>query len=115
MPLIDIYKKVFELIPEGVDIIPNNFDFVNNNYAIEVKVAENINGTKIEDDITLQIRVCGVSENKGAIITKAMEIDQLLNDSEFDRCWVVRENPYLTGYSDADKWNSVLQYIIKKY
>ena len=115
MTLRDIYDHVYNtLLPTAYDGIPNDFDF-KNGIAIDVKIGESIINKHDLDDITLQIRIVGLLERKMAIVEQGEQIDGLVNDHHFGSCYIVREDPYLVTYEDGDKFNVVLQYIIKNF
>ncbi|MDS0525459.1 hypothetical protein NNC19_07195 [Clostridium sp. SHJSY1] len=115
MTLNEIQVSLFTLIPEAYDQITSDFDFVKNSYAIEMKIGDSVQDNIINDEITLQIRITGIKENKMLIQNKAFELDKKINDIDFKDCWIVRDNAYYTSYYDTDKFNSVLQYTIKNY
>lgn len=115
MTLRDIYDHVYNtLLPTSYDGIPNDFDF-KNGIAIDVKIGESIINKHDLDDITLQIRIVGLLERKMDIVEQGEQIDDLVNNHCFSPCYIVREDPYLVTYEDGDKFNVVLQYIIKNF
>lgn len=111
--IIKINKEIFNLIDEAYDKIPSDFDFKKSN-AVEIKIAQNMSSNSYRNDITLQVRVVGLEYYKGAVITNADELDKLLNKKRFLNCRIVRENAWYTSYYDEDKYNIVLQYLIKQ-
>lgn len=112
--LIKILEKIYSML-DGFDKIPSNFDFINNEYAIEVKVADTIFDYQERQEIPLQIRLVGVDRNKIIMIEEAERIDKIFNNEVFFNNWIVRNNPYISTYSDNDKFNIVLSYYVKNY
>lgn len=115
LDLTDIQKKIFLLIPGGVDNISSTFDFTKNPYAVQVRVGDSVSDDVITNDISFEIRICGLTKNKMTIQSKAKDLDLILNKTTIDLYWIVRNNVYYTSYYDVDKFNVVLQYTIKKY
>ena len=112
----DYLYKEYE---EAYDTIPTDFNFIDNTYAIEFKIAENITDNYYKDDISLQVRVVGLVENKYKIINKALTLLEELNklDIIIDNYSyrIIKENVPYTSYTDEDKFNSVLMLNIQKY
>ena len=112
----DYLYKEYE---EAYDTIPTDFNFIDNTYAIEFKIAENITDNYYKDDISLQVRVVGLVENKYKIINKALTLLEELNkldiitDNYSYR--IIKENVPYTSYTDEDKFNAVLMLNIQKY
>lgn len=110
-----LYKKY----EEAYDTIPADFNFIDNTYAIEFKIAENITDNYYKDNISLQVRVVGLVENKYKIINKALTLLEELNkidiitDNYSYR--IIKENVPYTSYKDEDKFNVVLMLNIIKY
>ncbi|CUP74402.1 hypothetical protein [Clostridium baratii] len=109
----EIQKEIFNLVPEAIDEVPADFNFKKDN-AIEIKIADNITNKFYLDDITLQIRIVGLKNNKFNIQDIAENLDKKFNKARFINCRVVRENAWYTSYYDEDKFNAVLQYLIKR-
>lgn len=114
LDLTSIQVKIFQLIPTGVDTISSTFDYTKGN-AIQVRVGDSITDETESNDISLEVRICGLTKNKIAIQAKAKDLDKILNQTAIEYYWIVRNNVYLTSYYDNDKFNVVLQYTIKKY
>ena len=112
----DYLYKEYE---EAYDTIPTDFNFIDNTYAIEFKIAENITDNYYKDDISLQVRVVGLVENKYKIINKALTLLEELNkiDIIIDNYSyrIIKENVPYTSYTDEDKFNVVLMLNIIKY
>ena len=112
----DYLYKEYE---EAYDTIPTDFNFIDNTYAIEFKIAENITDNYYKDDISLQVRVVGLVENKYKIINKALTLLEELNkiDIIIDNYSyrIIKENVPYTSYTDEDKFNAVLMLNIIKY
>lgn len=114
LDLTDIQKKLFALIPTGVDTISSTFDYTKGN-AVQIRAGDSVSDDIIENDISLEIRICGLAKNKITIQTKATDLDKILNQTTIEYYWIVRNNVYYSSYYDGDKFNVVLQYTIKKY
>lgn len=114
-----IAKYLYEEYEEAYDTIPTDFNFIDNTYAIELKIAENITDNYYKDDISLQVRVVGLVENKYKIINKSLTLLEELNklDIIIDNYSyrIIKENVPYTSYTDEDKFNSVLMLNIIKY
>lgn len=118
MDLVAIIEYIFSLFSNednAFDKIPSEFDFKNNKYAIEIKIGSSITDADYMNEVPLQIRVVGLDRNKLDILNKSKEIDLIVNDIDFNNCWIVRSNPYMTTYDDEDKYNVVLIYYINNY
>ena len=114
--MIELYTWIYDtLITESYDSISSDFDFINNAYAVEVKIGENIVNRLNIDDITLQVRIVGLSKNKITLLEKAEQLDNTINNSYYENYHIVRENPYMATYIDEDKTNIVLQYLVKRF
>lgn len=116
--IIQYYKELSNLVPDGVDIIPEDFDFNNGNIAKEFKIGESMMDTKNVHCtlISLEIKLVGLQENKIKIINETMQLDELLNNFKFNNYdWIVREDVWYSDYIDEDKFKTVLMYNIKKY
>ena len=112
----DYLYKEYE---EAYDTIPTDFNFIDNTYAIEFKIAENITDNYYKDDISLQVRVVGLVENKYKIINKALTLLEELNKIDIItdnyNYRIINENVPYTSYTDEDKFNVVLMLNIIKY
>ena len=114
-----IATYLYKEYEEAYDTIPTDFNFIDNTYAIEFKIAENITDNYYKDDISLQVRVVGLVENKYKIINKALTLLEELNkiDIIIDNYSyrIIKENVPYTSYTDEDKFNAVLMLNIQKY
>lgn len=114
-----IADYLFTKYPDAYDTIPTDFNFIDNTYAIELKIAENITDNYYKDDISLQVRVVGLVENKYKIINKALTLLEELNKTDIItdnyNYRIIKENVPYTSYTDEDKFNSVLMLNIQKY
>ena len=114
-----IATYLYKEYEEAYDTIPTDFNFIDNTYAIEFKIAENITDNYYKDDISLQVRLVGLVENKYKIINKALTLLEELNkldiitDNYSYR--IIKENVPYTSYTDEDKFNAVLMLNIIKY
>lgn len=111
------YSELSKLFPDGVDIIPQDFKF-ESGIAKEFKIGESTLELKNAhlEQISLQIRIVGLNENKFEIIKEANNIDKKINNTRFsNEDWIVREDVWNTNYIDEDKFNFILMYNIKKY
>jgi hypothetical protein len=106
LDLTSIQTKIFQLIPTGVDTISGTFDYTKGN-AIQVRVGDSINDETESNDISLEVRICGLTKNKIAIQTKAKDLDKILNQTVIEYYWIVRNNVYYTSYYDEDKFNGL--------
>lgn len=116
--IIQYYKELSLLEPDGVDIIPENFDFKNENIAKEFNIGESMMDTKNGHCtlISLEVKLVGLKENKIKIINETMQLDKILNNFKFSNFdWIVREDVWYSDYTDKDKFKIVLMYNIKKY
>lgn len=116
--IIQYYKELSNLVPNGVDIIPDDFDFKNGNIAKEFKIGKSMMDTENGHCtlISLEVKLVGLKENKIKIINETMQLDKLLNNFKFSNLdWIVRENVWYSDYIDKDKFKAVLMYNIKKY
>ena len=119
MNLIDIQSYIYSLINDSncydYKAIPSGFDFINNKYAIEINVASSVVDVQHKEEITLQIRIVGNVENKIDISYKATELDNKINNKQFNNFWIVRADAFMQTYTDVDKVNCVLNYYINDY